>query len=62
MPAQVDITKCKGCRTCEAVCPERAIKWDVINNVPIVDIEYCVECGLCAITCDHEAMEIVKDD
>ncbi len=62
MPAQVDITKCKGCRTCEAVCPERAITWDTINAVPMVDTDRCVDCGLCAITCDHEAMEIVKDD
>ncbi len=62
MPAQGDITKCQGCQGCDAICPERAINRDVINNVPIVDIEYCVECGLCEIVCDHEAMEVIKDD
>ena len=60
MPVQVDITKCRGCNTCEDVCPEGAITWDVINAVPIVDAERCVECGLCVVACDEGAMEILN--
>jgi Fe-S-cluster-containing hydrogenase component 2 len=60
MPAQVDITKCQGCQGCDAICPELAIEWDVINAVPIVDAERCVECGLCVVACDDGAMEILN--
>ena len=58
MPARVDITKCRGCNTCEDVCPEHAITWDTINNVPIIDDDKCVECGLCVIACDDGAADI----
>lgn len=60
MPAQVDITKCQGCQGCDAICPELAIEWDVINAVPIIDDDKCVECGLCVIACDDGAMQVVK--
>jgi len=60
MPARVDITKCDGCQGCDAICPELAIEWDVINAVPIIDDDKCVECGLCVIACDDGAMQVVK--
>lgn len=60
MPARVDITKCQGCQGCDAICPELAIEWDVINAVPIIDDDKCVECGLCVIACDDGAMQVVK--
>ena len=60
MPARVDITKCDGCQGCDAICPELAIEWDVINAVPIVDTDKCVECGLCVVACDEGAMEILN--
>ena len=60
MPARVDITKCKGCWGCVDICPECAVEKDVINNVPIIDDDKCVECGLCAIACEHGVMEVVK--
>lgn len=61
MPAQVDITKCRGCNTCEDVCPEGAITWDTINNVPMIDDDLCVDCGVCAINCERGAIEISKN-
>ena len=60
MPARVDITKCHGCQGCDAICPECAIEWNAINNVPIIDDDKCVECGLCVIACDDGAMQVVK--
>ena len=58
MPARVDVTKCQGCQGCYAICPEGAIEWNAINNVPIIDDDKCVECGLCVIACDDGAAGI----
>ena len=33
------------------VCPVEALKWDTINNEPIIDQRRCIKCGLCAKMC-----------
>ena len=45
---------CTGCRMCEQICPENAIK--MIENSegfiePYLDKEKCIDCGLCANRC-----------
>lgn len=46
--------KCTGCGACKAICPKRAIEFDVDNEgfpSPVVDGEKCVNCGLCEKIC-----------
>ena len=38
------------------VCPVNAIKWDHINNQPIIDDCKCLRCGICARMCPAGAI------
>lgn len=45
---------CTGCGACEYVCPKQAIKLNSDKEgflEPIVDIDKCVDCGLCIANC-----------
>ena len=47
---------CYGCRNCENICPQKAIK--MVENqegflIPKIDYEKCVDCGLCAQKCPY---------
>lgn len=41
----VDATKCIGCRLCVAPCPMGAIT--MVKGKAVIDLEKCVECGIC---------------
>lgn len=46
--------KCTACRTCELVCPKKAIK--LMENkegfyYPVIDKKKCINCGLCLSKC-----------
>jgi ferredoxin len=56
--AEVDMEKCKGCKTCEKVCPVIAIK--VENKKAVVDAERCRGCGACEQRCPFHAINMVK--
>lgn len=58
--AQVDESKCKGCRTCERVCPVLAIK--VVNRKAVVDAELCRGCANCEQRCPDYAVTMIKRD
>ena len=40
---------CIGCKLCAKNCPEGAIT--MVNNLPVIDLEKCTDCGLCAEKC-----------
>ena len=56
--AEVDIEKCKGCKTCERVCPVLAIK--IENKKAVVDTERCRGCGACEQRCPDYAINMVR--
>ncbi|MDN5348256.1 MAG: hypothetical protein PWP65_1820 [Clostridia bacterium] len=56
--ATVDGEKCRGCKTCEKVCPVLAIK--VENRVAQVDVERCRGCANCEQRCPDYAITMVK--
>lgn len=43
-----------NCRACEDVCPKRAITVEQGN----INIEGCIECGLCTAVCPTEALKL----
>lgn len=45
---------CCGCRACENICPKKAITMEVNKEgflYPKVDMEKCVDCGMCRKVC-----------
>ncbi|WP_294001870.1 4Fe-4S binding protein [uncultured Megasphaera sp.] len=56
--AQVDPEKCKGCKTCEKVCPVYAIH--VENRIATSDSTKCMGCANCADRCPFYAITMVK--
>lgn len=58
MIAEIDLEKCKGCRTCEKVCPVVAIHME--NKKAVVDARQCRGCGACEQRCPEYAVCMVK--
>ncbi|MBC7190185.1 4Fe-4S binding protein, partial [Candidatus Aerophobetes bacterium] len=56
MVAKVNIEKCKGCGTCEKVCPCFAIT--LKNHKPQIDEQSCRGCGACEQRCPYYAIEM----
>ncbi|HHW06199.1 MAG TPA: 4Fe-4S binding protein [Clostridia bacterium] len=56
--ATIDAEKCRGCKTCEKVCPVLAIK--VENRKAIVDADRCRGCAACEQRCPDYAVIMVK--
>jgi len=48
----IDTSKCTGCRSCENVCPKRAIK----NNT--IDYDECIRCFCCIEVCPNRAIKM----
>lgn len=57
------ISKCVGCGSCTAACPNNAIRLDTINGKTreITDRNICVNCGSCVSACHASAREIVGE-
>lgn len=50
-----DRGKCVLCRTCETVCPTKAIRFE--NDRMVTDMDKCVFCGKCITYCMYEARD-----
>jgi len=51
-----DRKKCVLCKTCEAVCPTKAVR--LLNDRMVTDLDKCIFCGKCVTYCMYEAREI----
>ncbi len=49
---------CISCNLCEKKCPENAIQ--IINHLPVVDIEKCTLCGICVSVCPTKAITLFQ--
>jgi len=54
--AYVREQECSGCRTCVALCPYNAIRYDVQNNRAEIHEVLCKGCGTCAAACPSGAI------
>ncbi len=54
--AEVDETRCAGCRLCISVCPYRAISFDSGHNASSVNAVLCHGCGTCVAACPAGAI------
>ncbi len=50
--AQVDKTKCTGCKLCEPVCPAGAI--EIKEKTATIDVDRCIDCQRCIDRCNKE--------
>jgi len=54
---------CYGCGVCQTACPKKAIHIELSNEgfwVPVVDIQKCVDCGICDKVCAYKDKEYCK--
>lgn len=49
--------KCNGCRMCIKVCPHEVFELSN-NKVHIIDRNFCMECGACALNCPTGAINV----
>ena len=49
--------KCTGCRMCTIVCPHGVFEMRDKHAV-LVNRDYCMECGACAMNCASEAITV----
>ncbi|HXE96415.1 MAG TPA: CoB--CoM heterodisulfide reductase iron-sulfur subunit A family protein [Dongiaceae bacterium] len=55
--AEVDETRCAGCRLCMSVCPYRAISLNTAHNTSSVNSVLCHGCGTCVTACPAGAIK-----
>jgi len=54
--AEVDETRCAGCRLCISVCPYHAITFDSEHNASHINAVLCRGCGTCVTACPAGAI------
>lgn len=63
----INFELCKECEYCIEFCPRKTVlkKGDHLNKKgyypPIVTIDDCIACGICARVCPEAAIEVTKD-
>jgi pyruvate ferredoxin oxidoreductase delta subunit len=55
----IDQEKCVNCLRCFLVCPDGVI--DKSGPQLEIDYDYCKGCGICAVECKLNAIEMVKE-
>ena len=50
---------CNSCGNCYVFCPDAAISW--VNDLPVVDYDYCKGCGICVNECPRSVLILVPE-
>jgi heterodisulfide reductase subunit A2 len=53
--AWIDQQRCSGCKTCQALCPYKAIGGDEELKIAVIDQALCKGCGTCVAACPSGA-------
>ncbi len=53
---------CDYCDICILMCPDLCIIRDDKSGKILIDLDFCKGCGLCAIFCPHDAIQMVIDE
>ncbi len=59
MLAEIDETKCSGCRECAHVCQFAAIEYIEAENKSQINWKRCFGCGVCRTFCPEKAITLV---
>jgi len=54
---ELDAEKCTGCKMCLVVCPHQVFGFHN-NKAMILNKDYCMECGACALNCPEGAISV----
>lgn len=57
--ANVNQSKCNGCKICLIRCPFGAVRFNLNNEKAFIDINRCFGCGLCETGCTQEAIKLI---
>jgi NAD-dependent dihydropyrimidine dehydrogenase PreA subunit len=58
----IDLDKCKGCKTCVDACFADVLRWNEADKKPIVAYpEDCVWCLACEAACPAQCIEVVPN-
>ena len=58
----IDLQKCKGCKTCVNACFADVLHWNEAEKKPIVAYpEDCVWCLACEAACPAQCIEVVPN-
>lgn len=58
---EILLKACTKCYVCWKFCPDVAIDVDA-SGWPVVRLEHCKGCGICAEECKLHAIEMVKEE
>ena len=58
---EIDFDKCtKKCFFCFEYCPDGAV--EKTEYGPVINFDYCKGCGICAVECPKEAIEMETEE
>jgi NAD-dependent dihydropyrimidine dehydrogenase PreA subunit len=58
----IDLDKCKGCKTCMNACFADVIRWDDAKKKPVIAYpEDCVWCLACEAGCPAQCIEVIPN-
>jgi NAD-dependent dihydropyrimidine dehydrogenase PreA subunit len=59
---KIDLSNCKGCKSCMNACFTDVIRWDEKTKKPVVAYpEDCVWCLACECACPEQIIEIIPN-
>ena len=56
----IDLARCTRCNFCWKFCPDDAFEFDA-KGYPVVRLDYCKGCGICARECSPRAIVMVPE-